>query len=383
MQLRKLFIGILAACALIVIILFFVGLTLNKLHYNRKFILHEPLTRSAPSVSAIPRHKAIERILVLDGGGSHGIAELKVLAAIEKQAGKPINQLFDMVVGVSTGAIISTYLTAPNHSGEAKYTPSDLISMYSDNLHRVLKASKTRRFFTFSGLFNGFYSTYNMNTIFHRYLGKVRFNQSIVPTIIPVFCAQKRRLMFFKSWCANDTCDESSFSGDFYSADVATASSAIPVIFNPVKIEGAQRCLDAVDSAVFVNDPALYVLPLIDEKVKAKRYIIVDIGANIAKSSENGTMYQRLTGLYWLRHFVTINLGINARQATNLFKTRFLANNVTFWHLLVNLQQCADGLDVSKYCIQYLNDAGDEYVKQNHMRLAKIANQLTDEHLLQ
>jgi len=377
MSLRKLLVGLLSTGLAIIILLFLIGAALNKWHYHRKFVLHEPIITSNPAISAIPHHKSIERVLVLDGGGSHGIVELKVLATLEKLTGKPINQLFDVVVGASTGAIISTYLTVPNNLQGPKYTPTDLISLYADNLHRVLVPSTIRRFFTFSGLFNGYYSTENMNAVFHRYLGKARLNQSILPTIIPVFCAQHHQLMFFKSWCTNKTCDKHSFSGDFYSADVATASASIPVIFNPVEIYGDRKCQDAVDSAVFVNDPALYVLPLIDKKVKAKRYLIVDIGVNIADDDENSRMYQRLTGLYWLRHFVTINLGINARQATNLFKSRFLIkNHVSFWHLQVNLQQCANGLDVSKHCVDYLDTAGDNYVLRNHRKLANIAKQL-------
>jgi len=43
------------------------------------------------------------RILAIDGGGIRGIIPAVVLAAIEKQSGKPICELFDLIAGTSTG----------------------------------------------------------------------------------------------------------------------------------------------------------------------------------------------------------------------------------------------------------------------------------------
>jgi patatin-like phospholipase/acyl hydrolase len=47
------------------------------------------------------------RILTLDGGGIRGIVELALLQALEKEVGLgvPISELFDLVVGTSTGTL--------------------------------------------------------------------------------------------------------------------------------------------------------------------------------------------------------------------------------------------------------------------------------------
>jgi uncharacterized protein len=49
-------------------------------------------------------------LLSMDGGGMRGLISLGILAELEVMTGKPAYELFDMVGGTSTGAIIATGL---------------------------------------------------------------------------------------------------------------------------------------------------------------------------------------------------------------------------------------------------------------------------------
>ena len=48
-----------------------------------------------------------ERILCLDGGGIKGLIQIEVLLQLERLTGRRITELFDWIVGTSTGGIIA------------------------------------------------------------------------------------------------------------------------------------------------------------------------------------------------------------------------------------------------------------------------------------
>lgn len=62
-------------------------------------------------------HAMTFQILSLSGGGYRGLFTAEVLAQLEKQAGKPIGQCFDLIAGTSIGGIIALGLGL-GHSAE-------------------------------------------------------------------------------------------------------------------------------------------------------------------------------------------------------------------------------------------------------------------------
>ncbi|MBD3244331.1 MAG: hypothetical protein GF331_27315 [Chitinivibrionales bacterium] len=64
------------------------------------------------------------RVLCLDAGGLRGVFSMQLLKALEQHAGRPAYELFDLIAGVSAGAVIafaSALLHLPAHEIERLY----------------------------------------------------------------------------------------------------------------------------------------------------------------------------------------------------------------------------------------------------------------------
>jgi patatin-like phospholipase/acyl hydrolase len=195
------------------------------------------------------------RILSIDGGGLRGIVPLLILKEIENQ-GKKIHELFDVIVGTSTGGIIACGLTCTKDGVnpiltidqliELYTTKGDVIFPYSTNIFsKIIKGVKS--------IFNPKFSPKGLDGLLETYFGDMMLSQSLKPIIVSSYDLKNNEVIMFKTRLA--TWSKERF--DVRLKDVCRATSAAPTYLPSYEMlfDGKKRTL--VDGGVYVNNPAM------------------------------------------------------------------------------------------------------------------------------
>lgn len=180
-------------------------------------------------------------ILSVDGGGIRGIIPAIVLAEIEYRTKKPISQMFDLMVGTSTGGIIVAGLC------NKQYSALDLVDLYQKDGPHIFKSSFFRRSI-FSWLNCAQYSCKNIECVLNRYFGDSTLADATNNLMLTSYDIKNNYPFFFKSWK-----EDRNF---IKLKDALRATTAAPTYFVPKYLKINQKEMVLVDGGVFANNPA-------------------------------------------------------------------------------------------------------------------------------
>lgn len=178
------------------------------------------------------------RVLSIDGGGIRGIIPAMVLAEVERRAGRPARELFDLVAGTSTGGIIACALAQGRPA-------ADIVGLYVDEGPIIFDRSLVRRITTADGLLDERYDDAALEAALDAYLGTVTLGEVQMNLLVTAYDLHARATVFFKSW-------RPEWAG-VRMRDAARATAAAPSYFEPLLL--GERSL--VDGGVFATNPAM------------------------------------------------------------------------------------------------------------------------------
>ena len=191
----------------------------------------------------------IRRVLSIDGGGIRGIIPALVIAHLEKKSRKPAIELFDLMVGTSTGGIVALGLSLPGEGGSPLFHARQMVKLYETHGIEIFEQSLWRKLRTVGGIFEEAYSHKALEGVLERYFGDATLGDCAIPTMVTSYDIQNRRTVFLKSW-------HHEHAGLKCSA-AARATSAAPTYFEPAMLEWAEEQRTLVDGGVFMNSPSV------------------------------------------------------------------------------------------------------------------------------
>ena len=193
--------------------------------------------------------KTPRRVLSIDGGGIRGIIPALVLAYAEQHTGKPCSELFDLMVGTSTGGMLALGLSIGDGNGKALFTAEQLVELYEEHGDEIFEQSLWRKVRSVGGILEEAYSHEALEAILNQYFGDRALSECRVPTMVTSYDIQHRRTVFLKSWYSDHA--------GLLCREAARATSAAPTYFEPANLEWASESHTLIDGGVFINSPSV------------------------------------------------------------------------------------------------------------------------------
>lgn len=202
------------------------------------------------------------RVLALSGGGVKGIAELVILAEIEKRTEKKITELFTIISGTSVGGLIAALLTIPKEydSKEPKYSATKALEIFKSEAPKIFPKvvfPLTRQ------IVKSKYKTEPLRKILNKHLENIHLSNSTSRLIIPVTNLETNIIEVFDS--------NAPYSKHIQTKNIVEATTAAPTYFKPVTnhpyIKSYENKNDIgyayADGGIGANRPAPEVLQIL------------------------------------------------------------------------------------------------------------------------
>ena len=198
----------------------------------------------------------IRRVLSIDGGGIRGVIPAHVLAHIESVSGLRAAQLFDLIVGTSTGGILALGLTLPDASRKKqspapapRYSAAELKALYAKEGEAIFSRSLLHRLRSLGGTLEEAYDDDALEAILGTYFGSATLGEAITPAMVTSYDIEARDTVFLKSWHPNHA--------GIPMHQAARATAAAPTYFEPAQVSWSGRDRPLIDGGVFLNSPVV------------------------------------------------------------------------------------------------------------------------------
>ena len=339
------------------------------------------------------------RILSIDGGGIRGIIPGTILFYLEQELknksgnhDSKIGQYFDLIVGTSTGGILSLLYSCPDKKGLHKYGAKDALGLYVDLGENIFKLTFQQQIKSLKGIINEKYSEIELENALQHFLGSTRLSQSIKPCLITSYDIQNRQSFFFSSL------DAKSQVYDFLMKDVGRATSAAPTYFEAANIKSMMGTpYTLVDGGVFANNPALcayaearslnFSTILKDsqkpDQPSEKDMLIVSIGTGSVKRPYTYDKFKDAGLLEWIKPLIDIMMSGNAEtvdyQLRKIFETLSKEDCKDYYRIQPKLIRSQPDMDLAdKENLMALQGDGFSAVADNKLMLDEIVLKLLD-----
>ncbi|CAB3226392.1 unnamed protein product [Arctia plantaginis] len=331
---------------------------------------------------AAPPRWAGANVLSLDGGGIRGIIAIEILRHLERLTGRKVHELFDYIIGVSTGAIIAAVVGGGVGSlAEARRMYMTLSRDMFGNTSRLGGASRlvwTHSYYDTQAWEKMLQDNLKDSTLAH-------CNRNNMPKLAIVSCVvnagSRLSPYLFRSYSVGYRV-RSAFPGTSRAKlwHAVRASAAAPTYFDEFRLHGLLH----QDGGIMVNNPAgvgLHEARLLFGADAVARGALVSVGTGraLAPHQDYGRLARDAShapGTSWRDKFNKILDSATDTEGVHLVLNDLIPAGNYYRFNPPLMQECAmDEIDEHKLENLLVDTA--EYIRRNQHKFARAAEQLT------
>mmetsp|Transcript_34702 Transcript_34702/g.56192 ORF Transcript_34702/g.56192 Transcript_34702/m.56192 type:complete len:408 (-) Transcript_34702:1677-2900(-) len=225
------------------------------------------------------------RVLCLDGGGTRGVVQIRLLEEIEAVTGKQIHELFDFISGTSIGGISTLALVCTNPETGKKYTASDVKKIFYEDGSKIFDQSwgYARSFWN---LYSPKYNGEGIEGVLKKKFGDARLSSVETPVLVTAYNVTDSQAFSFFSPVAKR--NKGDAVDDFLLRDAGRATSAAPSFFPSFQLntgKGDPKTL--VDGGFAANNPTVPATIAASFLFKTTKMFVVSIGCGFSAKKKN------------------------------------------------------------------------------------------------
>lgn len=310
------------------------------------------------------------RILSIDGGGLRGIIPLLILKEIEKQQGKKIHELFDVIVGTSTGGIIACGLTSTVDGVNTHLTIDQLIELYTTKGDIIFPYKKNFIKKIISGVnsvFNPKFSPKGLDKLLDEYFKDLMLSTTLKPIIVSSYDLKNNEVIMFKSRLAQYSKDY-----DVKLKDVSRATSAAPTYLPSYEMTYENKKRVLVDGGVYINNPALAAVADIlksNENVKLEDIECLSLGTG-AYSKSLGIKTEGWGLVNWVKPITTVMMQASSKSV--VYECEQILDKFLRFQIEINDESKSDMSDSRPETTKYIIDLVNKEILQNKKKMSEL-----------
>ena len=333
-------------------------------------------TEHSRATTASGQQRETIRILSISGGGIRGIIPLEVLQYIEKQSGKRISELFDIVAGTSVGSIISNLLVTPGKPNQAKYTAEQVANFFYDAEFRssVFSTNPLHAYLTLDGYIGPKYRSADKGAVLKKLMDETPYGNLLLPSITMSYFPEKVDIVAMKN-----------LSDEFREYPtwlLVHGASSPPSYFPPVTLIDPTKSQSHTlsDAAIATNDPIFAAINESGILFPNKKYLVVHLGTGYSDAKSVDSSGHAYWGkLQWASPIVPTIMDLQAMVTGHLASQLVemdAFNGIHIFNFDIGTKNLPAIDDTSPESIRALEQLGTRLVEQDKKELDKLVSLL-------